>query len=216
VYRHPQVSGEVWRGREGFAPEDVLFVCVASLKPQKNHALLLEAFSQGLASEPRAHLLLVGDGALRPKLKKQANTLGLRDRIHFLGIRTDIPEVLNAADVFVLSSEWEGNPLSVMEAMAAGKPVISTAVGGIPELVKEGKSGLLVPRGDVSVLARAMSLLSKNQELRRAIGSAASEQAVERFDVQAMTEAYASLYETTLLQKIGFCQATDYTGLSVW
>ncbi len=200
---NPKVDRETWREQEGFRREDVLFVCVARFNLQKNHSLLLEAFHQGPAStDPRARLLLVGSGNLRDQLEKRAWTLGLGEKVRFTGLRTDIPEVLNSADVFVLSSEWEGNPLSVMEAMAAGRPVISTAVGGVPELVEEGKTGLLVPRGNVSAFAQAMSLLLKNQELRRTMGRAASKRAIERFELRAMTEAYSSLYKTTLAKKL--------------
>ncbi len=203
AFGKPKVGRETWRTREGFGQENVLFVCLAGLRPVKNHSLLLEAFSQGPAStDPRAHLLLVGAGDLRDELEKKARTLGLGARVSFMGLRADIPEVLSAADVFVLSSDWEGNPLSVMEAMAAGIPVISTAVGGVPELVEEGKSGLLVPRGDVSALARAMSLLAKDRELRGDMGRAAYERAVQRFDLRAMTEAYANLYESALAKKL--------------
>lgn len=203
AFNNPRVGSETWREQEGFGQEDVLFVCVAGLRLQKNHSLLLEAFSQGPAStDPRARLLLVGAGYLSDELEKKARTLGLGAKVSFMGLRTDIPEVLNAADVFVLSSDWEGNPLSVMEAMAAGMPVISTAVGGVPELVEEGKSGLLVPRGSVGALARAMSLLAKDQELRLNMGRAAYERAVQRFDLRVMTEAYANLYEAALAKKL--------------
>lgn len=201
-FSKPKVSRDAWRGREGFEQEDVLFVCVARLSPQKTHSLLLEAFRRGPGlSDSRARLLLVGVGELHDKLQAEARHLGLGDRVSFMGIRTDIPEVLNAADVFVLSSNWEGNPLSVMEAMAAGKPVISTAVGGVPELVEEGKSGFLVKRGNATALAQAMNLLLKDRKLRQTMGKAASKRAIEHFDLRAMTEAYVSLYETMLSKK---------------
>ncbi len=199
AFGNPAVGRETWREREGFGREDVLFVCVAGLRPVKNHSLLLEAFAQGpAAANPHTRLLLVGEGELRSELEEEVRALGLAGKVSLLGLRVDIPEVLSAADVFVLSSDWEGNPLSVMEAMAAGRPVISTAVGGVPELVEEGKSSLLVPRGNVSALARAMSLLAKDQGLRMNMGRAAYERAMERFDLRAMTEAYANLYETAL------------------
>src|SRR5215213_11405780 len=156
TYRSPSIDRERWRNKEGFAPTDVLFVCVAWLRPQKNPVLLLESFRRGPASDPRAHLLLVGIGALRSELERQIGASGLQKRVHLLGTRSDVPEILNAADVFVLSSDYEGNPLSVMEAMAAGKPMICTAVGGVPESVEDG-CGLLVPPRDAQALSRAMS-----------------------------------------------------------
>lgn len=196
AYRHPSVNRKVWRSQEGFASEDVLFVCVARLSPQKNPALLLESFAQGPASDPRAHLLFVGTGELRSRLEKRALALNLEEKIHFLGVRTDIPETLNATDIFVLSSDWEGHPLSVMEALAAGKPVIGTAVGGIPELVENNKSGLLVPKGDIDTLSGAMSYLVTSAESRRAMEEFSKKRGAEHFDVTVMTKAYEELYET--------------------
>ena len=110
-----------------------------------------------------------------------------------LGLRSDIPELLNAADVFVLSSDYEGNPLSVMEAMAAGKPIVSTAVGGVPELV-EGGCGLLVPPCDAQALSKAIRYMLESSEARKSMGEASARRAVERFDLRVMTEAYEDLY----------------------
>jgi glycosyltransferase involved in cell wall biosynthesis len=197
-FRHPSVGREAWLEREGFAPTDFLFVCVAWLRPQKNPSLLLESFARGPASDPRARLLFVGGGELRADLEGQIYALGLQDKVHLLGVRSDIPEVLNAADVFVLSSDYEGNPLSVMEAMAAGKPVICTAVGGVPELVEDGGGGLLVPPGDAKALACAMRRMLEDPRARASMGGASAKRAVERFDLQAMTEAYEDLYRTAV------------------
>jgi glycosyltransferase involved in cell wall biosynthesis len=198
AFRKPSTDRDAWREEEGFAAGDVLFVCVARFKPQKNLALLVEAFAQGPALEPRAHLLIVGHGELRRDLEKQIDALGLRENVHVLGVRSDVPALLHAADVFVLSSDWEGNPLSVMEAMAAGTPVISTAVGGVPELVDGGESGLLVPPGDARALGGAMQHLLENSEVRTAMGSASAKRATERFDLRVMTEAYEELYRATV------------------
>ena len=195
-FRQPSTDREEWRRKEGFAPTDVLFACVAWLRPQKNPALLLESFAQGPASDPRAHLLFVGEGELMADLERRIYAMGLREKVHLLGLRSDVPEVLNAADVFVLSSDWEGNPLSVMEAMAAGKPVICTAVGGVPELVEDGGCGLLVPQGDTKALARAMRYMLEDSKARTSMGRASARRAIERFDLKAMTEAYEDLYRT--------------------
>jgi glycosyltransferase involved in cell wall biosynthesis len=192
------IERDQWRKREGFTPADVLFVCVARLRPQKNPALLLKSFAQGPALDPRGHLLFVGSGELRGDLEGQIEALGLQEKVHLLGVRSDIPEILNAADVFTLSSDWEGNPLSVMEAMAAGTPVISTAVGGVPELVEAGESGLLVRPGDAQALAGAMQSMLDNPEVRVSMGRAAARRAVEHFDVKSMTGAYEELYRATV------------------
>ena len=198
TFRGSSIDRERWRDKEGFAPTDVLFVCVAGLRPQKNPALLLEAFHRGPASEPQAHLLFVGRGALKSELERQIGALGLQERVRLLGLRWNIPEILNAADVFVMGSDYEGNPLSVMEAMAAGKSMICTAVGGVPELVEDGECGLLVPPRDVKALAGAMRYMLESPKARKSMGEASARRAVERFDLRVMTEAYESLYRTAI------------------
>jgi glycosyltransferase involved in cell wall biosynthesis len=194
-YACPHTPRSKWRAREGFRDNDVLFVCVARIAPQKNHALLLKAFAQGPASDPNAHLVLVGEGALREQLEQQAKNLGLAGQAHFLGLRADIPDVLGAMDVFVLSSDYEGNPLSVMEAMASGLPTVSTAVGGVPDLFESGKEGLMVQPGDVQGLSNAMATLLRNREARQSMGMAAARRARKNYDVSRMVQAYEELYE---------------------
>jgi len=187
-----------WRAREGFSESDVLFVCIARFAPQKNHALLLKSFAEGPATDRKAHLVLIGDGALKKRLESQAESLGLSSQIHFLGLRTDIPDVLGAMDVFVLSSDFEGNPLCVMEAMASGLPVVSTAVGGVPALLESGKQGLLVPPGDCQSLSTSMTLLLQDHQARITWGRAAARRAKEKFDVSNMVRAYEEVYEQIL------------------
>jgi glycosyltransferase involved in cell wall biosynthesis len=199
-YAHPKTSLNEWRAKEGFREGDVLFVCVARLAAQKNHALLLKAFAEGPATDRRAHLVLIGDGVLRPQLEAQARSLGMFDRVHFLGVRADVPDALSAMDVFVLSSDFEGNPLSVMEAMASGLPIVSTAAGGVPDLFESGKHGILVPPGDVQGLSNAMTFLLQNQEARRSLGTAAARRARNKFDVATMVQDYEEMYEQLLEQ----------------
>jgi glycosyltransferase involved in cell wall biosynthesis len=194
-YAGPQTSRQEWRRRESFGENDVLFVCVARFAAQKNHALLLKAFAEGPASDPAAHLVLVGEGVLQKQLEEQTHKLGLARQVHFLGVRTDIPDVLGAMDVFALSSDYEGNPLSVMEAMAAGLSVVATAAGGVPNLLENGKEGFVVKPGSVQDLSNAMSLLLGNGELRQSLGRAAARRARENFDVSAMVQAYEEMYE---------------------
>lgn len=197
-YRTPGVSRSEWRGREGIAPDDFAFVFVARMQEQKNHGLLIRVFARLAKSVPAVRLLLAGDGELRAGLEAVAQELGCRNRIHFLGNRKDVPDLLGAADAFVLSSDWEGNPLCILEAMAAGLPVVSTAVGGIPELVEHERTGLLVPPKDAEALFGAMSRLAMNRHLAREIGSAAARHADETFDVRHMVDAYAALYRKRL------------------
>ena len=198
LYASPRTPRREWRAREGFREDHVLFVCVARLSPQKNHALLLKAFAQGPASDPKAHLVLVGEGTLRRQLEEQAQNLGLAGQIHFLGLRTDISDVLSAMDVFVLSSDYEGSPLSVVEAMASGLPIVSTAAGGVPELFDNGKEGFIVQPGDVRGLSDAIALLLKDREARQSFGIAAARRAKENFDLSRMVRAYEELYENLI------------------
>jgi len=195
LYASPQIPRDVWRAKQGFSDQDVLFVCVARFAPQKNHELLITAFAKGPASDPRAHLVLAGQGVLRAPLQVRVNQLGLTSRVHFLGLRTDIPDVLGAADIFALSSDYEGNPLSVIEAMAAGLPTVSTAVGGVPELLQNGKEGFIVQPGHPEELSEAMMILLGDAHLRRRMGAAAAARAKEKFDVSAMVRAYEELYD---------------------
>ncbi|HDN80641.1 MAG TPA: glycosyltransferase, partial [Chloroflexi bacterium] len=152
-YALGEEARRAWRAQEGYKEADIIFVSIARLSPQKDPLSLIRAFAAAAPHAHGLHLLLVGDGPLRPELEAQVKALGLKQRVCFLGVRTDIPEILAAADVFVLSSRWEGNPLSVMEAMAAGKPVVATVVGGVPELVEDGVSGILVPPQGTEALA---------------------------------------------------------------
>ena len=194
-YAQPRISRNDWRASAGFGQDDVLFACVARFASQKNHSLLLKAFAKGPASNPCAHLVLVGEGELREKLEEQAKNLGLAKQIHFLGLRTDVPDVLSAADAFVLSSDYEGNPLSVMEAMASGLPIVSTAVGGVPDLFTNGKEGFLHEAGNVEEFAGSMTFLLENPARRKSMGAMAARHAKENFDVSKMVREYELLYE---------------------
>lgn len=184
-----------WRSANGFGGDDVLITSVARLEPQKNPLALIEAFAQ--ADEPRARLLMAGEGSLLEAARLKAEQRGMAGRVRFLGVRGDVPELLCASDVFVLASGWEGHPLSVMEAMAAGLPVVATSVGGVPELVSDGVTGILVPPGDVCGLARALASLAADPQRRRELG-AAGRAASAHFDVNAMVAAYAALFEEVL------------------
>ncbi len=198
-YARPSVGRTQWRRAAGIAEDEFLYLSVARFARQKDHETLLRAFAQGPALLDGTRLLLAGDGELRPAIEELARVLGIAARVTFLGRRADVPESLAAADVFVLASRWEGNPLSVMEAMAAGLPVIATTVGAIPELVRHGVDGLLSNPGDAPALARSMrSTLEMSATLRRAMGSSAALRAADRFGLRAMANAYADLYRQTL------------------
>jgi glycosyltransferase involved in cell wall biosynthesis len=193
-YQRGGAQREAWRRAQGLEVADLVCVTVGRLAPQKNYALLLRAFRQVADALPAARLLVAGEGVSREELEKLHGALGLADRVTFLGARADIPELLAAADLFVLSSDWEGHPLAVMEALAAGLPVVATAVGGVPEQVDEGRTGLLVPPGDPSALAAALLRLLPDAPRRGEMGERAREQAAARFSVERMTRSYEELY----------------------
>ena len=181
------------RASMGIRPDDVVFVNVGRLFPQKNHALLVAAFAEAFSHADNVHLVVAGEGALGEALRSQAAAVPAGRRVHFVGSRSDVPALLRAADAFVLSSSWEGNPLCVMEALAAGLPVISTAVGGVTELIANARTGLLVPPEDAGALAHAMRTLAADRHRREEIGRRAAADAV-RFDVRRTARAYESLY----------------------
>jgi glycosyltransferase involved in cell wall biosynthesis len=179
-------SRNPWRRRNGYRDEDLLVVSVGRLERQKNPTALVNA----MASIPKAHLLIAGEGSLRANLEG-------RERVHLLGVRGDIPEILAAADIFALASDWEGLPLAIIEAMAAGLPVVATSVGCVPEIIEHGRTGLLVARGDQAALVAALKELAENHSLRRDMGAAARIRSL-CFSVDAMAVAYEDLFSRLL------------------
>ena len=141
---------------------------------------------------------LVGDGPDRPAVENEVRRLGLDSVVRLAGVRTDVPELLAAADLFVLSSRSEGLPLSILEAMATGLPVVASRVGGVPEVVVDGETGLLVPPGDPGSLARAIERLLDDSALRRRLGAAGRARVAEHFDLASAQRAHLDLYRSLL------------------
>lgn len=193
-------QGSRVRQELGVEPSAVVILHAGRFTEQKNHALLLRAFARLQSSQP-LYLLLAGGGELLEPMQQLARELGMAERVRFLGVRSDIPAILNAADIFTLPSRYEGNPMSVMEAMAAGLPVVATAVGGVPELVEEGVSGILTPNEDLEALVVALQRLVDNAVLRRQMGEAALRRAREKFDIRHTVRAYEDLYESILQRR---------------
>lgn len=181
--------------------KDLILLHVGRFAPQKNHLLLIEAFALAINECPEMQLWLVGDGELKAAIQKKVMEMGLEGKVLFLGLRNDIPKLMAESDLLILSSDYEGVPLVVLEAMAAGKPVISTAVGGVPELVVDGITGFLVPPGQPEALAQAILKLATNPELRQSMGEAAQRRAVELFDISRTAREYEKLYLKLLRQK---------------
>jgi glycosyltransferase involved in cell wall biosynthesis len=165
----------------------------AMLRPQKALHVLLDA----LARVPDAHLAIAGDGACREALERQATELGVARRTHFLGLRDDIDAILAAVDVAVMSSDFEGTPLFAFECMAAGTPLVATAVGGLPDMLEHERSAILVPRRDPAALAAGLSRLLGAPDERRALAREAARR-LERYRIDAVAERFGALYEELL------------------
>ena len=173
---------------------------IARLTEQKGHRYLFDA----LTSQPAladVHLLVVGDGAQRDALVSDVDAKGLSSRVHFLGARRDLGNLLAAMDLFVLPSLWEGLPLSMVLAMGAGLPIVATRVAGIPEVVDDGRTGLLVAPRDVDALGAALARLFGDPELRRRIGEDARAAVLPRFGVDRYVDSVAALYDRLLVQE---------------
>ncbi len=187
-------QGPKVRSELGAKADTPLVGSVARLSWEKDHETLFRAFSRLLPEHPDVRLLVVGDGPLRRSLEERVRDLALGDAVQFLGTRRDVPDVLAALNVFVLASREEGLPVALLEAMAAGLPVVATSVGGIPDVVVDGETGLLVPPGDPARLSEAIFRLMNNGEEARAMGREASKRVAERFDVSRMVRAYEDVY----------------------
>jgi glycosyltransferase involved in cell wall biosynthesis len=171
---------------------------VGTMKPQKGHHLLIEAVRQVAPRFANLHVLFVGDGERRAELEAQAAASGAGDRIHFLGSRGDVPDLLAACDSFVLPSLWEGLPMALIEAMASGLPVIASEVSGTKQVVTDGESGLLIPPGDVAALAEAIAALLADPARAREIGAAGRRRVEAAFSAKKQAEEHVALYRRAL------------------
>lgn len=179
---------------DGVPPSARIALTVGRLAPLKGLDYLLEAWKTVAATIPDVTLVIVGNGDLETDLKAQATALGLDGRVVFAGFRTDIPALLARADLFVLSSLWEGLPMAAIEAMAAGCPVVATAVGGTPEVVEHGNTGLLTSPRDADALAAAIFRLLSDHALSSALANTASAAVQARYTREAMVEATREVY----------------------
>ena len=184
--------------RYGLRQDSMLVGIIANLTEVKGHKYFLQAAREVLKSIPQAEFLIVGDGPLREDLGGLSKNLGISAGVNFMGFRQDIPEILSILNVFVLSSLWEGFPVSILEAMAAGKPVIASKVGGIPEAVIDEKTGILVPPEDEKALAGAIEFLLNKGKIASEMGMAGRRRAEEHFSLQRMTGEIEAAYEKFL------------------
>jgi glycosyltransferase involved in cell wall biosynthesis len=178
------------RSRIGVRPDVPLVGVLGRLVPIKDHPTLFEA----VARTPGVHLAVVGDGERRAELEGRARALGVADRVHFTGWWSDVPAVLADLDVVALSSRNEGTPVALVEALAAGRPVVATDVGGVRSVVRDGVTGILVPPGDPARLAAGLSTLAHDPELRARMGAAGRADVPARFGQERLLADVRSLY----------------------
>ncbi|HZO77127.1 MAG TPA: glycosyltransferase [Solirubrobacteraceae bacterium] len=191
---HREPAPSDLRRELGLDARTPLIATAAQMRRQKALDVLIDAHAQLLTRIPDAHLVIAGDGECRPELEALVRRLGTGERVHLLGVRRDVESILSAADAAALSSDWEGTPLFVLECMAAGTPVVATAVGGVPDLVDDGETGLLVAPRDPPALARALEQILADGELAvRLAHSAATRR--DEFTIDAVARRFADLYE---------------------
>lgn len=179
----------------GISPDTPVILTVSVLREGKGLPDLLAAFGRRIASGAPGILVVAGEGPLRESLEARARELGLGEIVRFLGYRRDVPALLAAADVFVLPSHRDAFPTAILEAMAAGLPVIATRAGGIPEIVEDDLSGLLVPPGSPRDLAEALGRVLGDPALARRLGEAGRRRVRERFSLDTWRDRLCSLYE---------------------
>jgi glycosyltransferase involved in cell wall biosynthesis len=197
----PSPSGHDVRGELGIARDVPVIGTVGVMRPQKAHHVLLRATAELVGRWPGIQVLFVGDGPERQPLEQLARELDVQDTVRFLGHRTDVPDVLRALDVAVCCSDFEGSPLAVMEYMDAALPVVSTAVGGVPDLIEPGVHGLLVPAGEPAAIADAVVELLADPVRAHAMGARGRERRRSEFDIDVLVRRLEDLYRQLLAER---------------
>jgi glycosyltransferase involved in cell wall biosynthesis len=192
---------EDWKEKLGFRRDRFLAGIVAHLADHKGHIYLIESAKILKERGADMEILIIGEGELKDFLVSKTKELGVEDMVKFLGFRNDIPNLLKAIDLFVLSSHLEGLCTSLLDAMASKLPIVATRTGGIPEAVEDGVNGILVPPRDSSALADAIFNLYKNRNLLVEMGERGYERAKKLFSVERMVENTISLYNKLLEEK---------------
>ncbi|MHC4123086.1 MAG: glycosyltransferase [Planctomycetota bacterium] len=182
---------------------------VSRLSEEKDQLILIDSLARVSQVFDNVVLVFVGDGPLRSKLKKHAEKTGVKNKVIFLGFRKDVAKIINTFDIFTLSSLMEGVSVSLLEAMAAGKPVVVTNVGGNPEVVVDGETGFLIPPKNPDKTAEAMIKLLKNPELAKRMGNAGRKRVEEKFSLDKMVKGYKELYDHYLNKKGTYGKANN-------
>ncbi len=190
------------RAALGIAPEAPLIITVCRLYRPRDFSTLLHALHALAERLPDVQLVIAGDGPYWCEIEALSRTLALAERVHLLGLRHDVPALLGASDLFVLATAgWEGLPLTLLEAMAAGLPAVASRVGGIPEALAEGETGLIVPPGDPEALAEAMGRMLSDVTLSRRMGQAGQARVATHFTLERMASQIMNIYERLLSPK---------------
>lgn len=188
------------RKRLGIESDFKVIGTVAKLREEKGTRYFIESAVKVLEIFPKTILLIAGDGPLMEELKNLSDRLGIADRVVFAGFRNDIPLILSIIDIFVVPSITEGSPLALMEAMAMGKPIVATNVGGIVEILKDGDTGLLVPSRDPEAIAGKIVHLFRNEAETRKLGLRAREEA-EKYDIESHVQKLAGHYNELIASR---------------
>lgn len=194
---HPQPAGGALRAALGIPAGAPLVGCVGRLSPEKGPEVLVRAALLMRRARPDVHVVFIGDGPMAPALARSAAQLGVADAVHFAGPREDLPALLAELDLVVSPSHTEAMPLALLEAMACARPVVATHTGGVPELVENGHTGLLVAPADFDGLAQACLVLLADEPRRRAMGAAGRERVQQQF-TQAEAVARVSALQLRL------------------
>jgi glycosyltransferase involved in cell wall biosynthesis len=182
--------------------ESFVWLAVGRFEVAKDYPNMLHGFARVRERRPRAVLLLVGRGSLQEETEQLVASLGLGGAVRFLGVRRDVPELMSAADGYVMSSAWEGMPMVLLEAAAAGLPIVTTAVGGNREVVEDGVSGFLVPPRDPVALGGAMlRLAGLTESERRSMGERGRERVRTHYGLTRVAERWESLYDVALARR---------------
>jgi glycosyltransferase involved in cell wall biosynthesis len=182
------------RAELGIEPEDLVLIQVARLDYLKDHATAIRTIERVANQCPRVRLLLVGDGPERAVIEELVQQRTLEENVRLLGQHNDVPRLLAASDIVLLTSISEGIPLTLIEAMAAGRPVVSTRVGGVPEVVADGQTGLLAPAGDDAALAEHILRLVDDPARREPMGRVGQQRAGDLFSEDRMHDGYRQIY----------------------
>jgi glycosyltransferase involved in cell wall biosynthesis len=196
--RYEPAAHSTLRDELNLAPEDRLVVAVGNLYPVKGHRFAVEALALLHDRHPRLHLAIAGRGDLADSLRREAAERGVGARLHLLGLRADIPNVLAGAEAFLLPSLSEGLPLALLEAMFSGCPIVASDVGEVRSVLDGGAAGLVVPAGDAAALAGALDSLLRTPDQARALGTRAKQRAAAGYGIASMAARYSALYDELL------------------